>query len=197
MAQPGKDRKLSKDAILDLAQELFSRKGYRNTSLRDLTTTFDVSRPAIYYYFKNKMEILAELHSKGFMENQEQIDGITASDLSTRGKLRKILEIHARTIANHTKRHKVFFLEERELPDDLRKVIKARRKDYLNKSIKLYEQGVREGVFKSLDPKLAVNLLFGACNWLIMWYSDKEGADQESVVQTLMTIVCEGYEAEE
>ena len=59
-----KTKKLSKDAILTEAKQLFSTKGYRGTSLGDLTRSFGVSRPSIYYYYESKMEILSELHSK-------------------------------------------------------------------------------------------------------------------------------------
>lgn len=37
-------------------------------------------------------------------------------------------------------------------------------------------------------------LLLGACNWLTMWYSPKKNIEPEKIVQSLIVILCEGYE---
>ena len=194
MVKRQKSKKLSKDAILTEAKQLFSVKGYRGTTLQDLTSSFGVSRPSIYYYYKSKMEILSELHSQGFTEANISFDEILATDLPTREKFKKILEVHTRTLANDTELHKIFFLDEMEMPIKLRKEIRKRRKDYTNKIIEVYKRGVSEGIFKDIDPKMAVYLLLGACNWLTMWYSPKKDTGPEEVVRSLMEILCKGYE---
>ena len=40
--------------LLDAALELFSRKGYAATSVRELVEAAGVTKPVLYYYFKNK-----------------------------------------------------------------------------------------------------------------------------------------------
>ena len=194
MAKRQKAKKLSKDAILTEAKQLFSVKGYRGTTLQDLTSSFGVSRPSIYYYYKSKMEILSELHSKGFTEANLSFDEILATDIPTREKFKKILEVHTTTLANDTELHKIFFQDEMEMPIRLRKEIRKRRKEYTNKIIDVYKKGVSEGIFKDIDPKMAVYLLLGACNWLTMWYSPKKDTGPEEVVRSLMEILCKGYE---
>jgi hypothetical protein len=140
------------------------------------------------------MEILSELHSKGFTEANISFDEILATDLPTREKFKKILEVHTRTLANDTELHKIFFQDEMEMPIKLRKEIRKRRKDYTNKIIEVYKKGISEGIFKDIDPKMAVYLLLGACNWLTMWYSPKKDKGPEEVVRSLMEILCKGYE---
>ena len=194
MVSRQKSKKLSKDAILNEAKQLFSTKGYRGTTLGDLTKSFGVSRPSIYYYYKSKMEILSELHSKGFNNAMSNFDEVLTTNLPTKEKFRKILEMHTRILANDTELSKVFYLDEMEMPDKLRKEIRKRRRGYTDRIIEVYKKGVSEGIFKNIDPKMAVYLLLGACNWLSMWYSPKKNIDPETVVQSLMTILCEGYE---
>lgn len=194
MVERKKTKKLSKDALLTEAKKLFSTKGYRGTTLRDLSSTFGVSRPSIYYYYTSKMEILSELHAKGFSEGVGKLDKILSSNTPTREKFRKILEVHAQNLAKDTNLQKVFYLDEMELPDKLRKEISNKRRGYTDRLIEVYERGVAEGIFKDIDPRMAVYLLLGACNWLTMWYSPKKRVGPEEIVQTLMTILCEGYE---
>ena len=192
-----KTKKLSKAAILSEAKQLFSTKGYRGTSLRDLTSSFNVSRPALYYYYKNKMEILSELHAKGFDEAVANFDKVLSAELPIREKFRQILEVHTRTLANDTELHKIFYLDEMEIPTKLGKEIRDRRRRYTERIIEVYRAGVEEGIFKDIDPKIAVYLLLGACNWITMWYSPKKKIKTETVVQALMLILSEGYEKEQ
>ena len=194
MVKTKRAKKLSKEAILSEAKQLFSIKGYRGTTLGDLTTSFGVSRPSVYYYYKSKMEILSELHSKGFNEAVSNFDKILSTTLPTKEKFRKILEVHTRNLANDTELSKVFYLDEMEMPDKLRKEIRKRRRGYTDRIIEVYKKGVAEGIFKKIDPKMAVYLLLGACNWLAMWYSPKKNIDPETIVQSLMAILTEGYE---
>ena len=98
MSKGARSKKLSKEAILSEAKRLFSRKGYKGTTLEDLTKSFGVSRPSIYYYYKSKMEILSELHSQGFNEARVELDEILKSDLPTNEKFRKILEAHTKNL---------------------------------------------------------------------------------------------------
>jgi AcrR family transcriptional regulator len=50
-----------KAKLIEAAVRLFVKKGYENTSLKDLANTVGIQAPAIYYYFKSKREILREI----------------------------------------------------------------------------------------------------------------------------------------
>jgi len=49
---------LTKQRIVDAANQLFYRKGFSRTSFSDVVAEADVPRGNIYYYFKSKEEIL-------------------------------------------------------------------------------------------------------------------------------------------
>jgi TetR/AcrR family transcriptional regulator, cholesterol catabolism regulator len=188
------EKKLSKEAILCAAKQLFSVKGYIGTTLEDLTRTFGVSRPSIYYYYKSKMEILSELHSKGFNEAMNNFDNILSGDLPTKEKFRRLLEMHTCNLANDTELSKAFYHDEKEMPAKLQREIKKRRRIYTDKIVDLYKSGVNEGIFKKLNPRMAVYIMLGACNWIAMWYSPDKEVKPEAIVSDLMVILTEGYE---
>jgi AcrR family transcriptional regulator len=189
-----KPKKLSKESILAEAKQLFSSKGYRGTTLSDLTSVFNVSRPSIYYYFKSKVELLSELHKQGFDAASNRFEEVFQSDMPTREKFRKILELHASNLANDTELIKILFMDIDEMPDKLAREILLRRKQHMDRIIEIYKAGVEEGVFKDIDPKIAVYLLMGACNWLTMWYSPKKSVKPEEIVDSLVEILSDGYE---
>ena len=53
---------LKRAALLREAGRAFSIRGYHNTSLDEVARTLDVTKAALYYYVKNKQEILFECH---------------------------------------------------------------------------------------------------------------------------------------
>lgn len=65
MARPrGSHGSETRERILDVAQELFTRQGYDKTSLRDIAARLEITKAALYYYFERKEDILVELHRR-------------------------------------------------------------------------------------------------------------------------------------
>lgn len=57
-----------KKKILEAARELFLQNGYEATSMRKIASAVGFSPTAIYLYYKDKSDIMHDLHSEGFME---------------------------------------------------------------------------------------------------------------------------------
>jgi len=68
----------TKDKILEVANQLFAKHGFGNTSIRDIASAADVNLSAINYHFKNK----ENLYWKVFDYNYEKISS-TIEKIST------------------------------------------------------------------------------------------------------------------
>ena len=64
-AQRGQQRQIKRDAVLATAAQLFNERGFHATSLDDIAARLNVSKPTLYYYVKNKDEILIECVRNG------------------------------------------------------------------------------------------------------------------------------------
>ena len=69
--RPGSDRPSSDQAgastrerILDVALELFTDQGFDGTSMREIAERLNITKPAIYYHFASKEDILMALHMR-------------------------------------------------------------------------------------------------------------------------------------
>jgi len=68
----GKERRrVEKDGaarkrLMESALELFTRKGYASTTVREIVAAAGVTQPVLYYYFRNKEGIYLELMEQGF-----------------------------------------------------------------------------------------------------------------------------------
>ena len=67
------DAERTRRAILDEAVRLFAEKGVSETSLEEIARAANVTRGAIYWHFKNKMEIFDALHERLYQPLSEMI----------------------------------------------------------------------------------------------------------------------------
>jgi len=69
--QPGRDQPSgdpggasTRERILEVALDLFTDQGFDGTSMREIAERLHISKPAIYYHFASKEEILMALHMR-------------------------------------------------------------------------------------------------------------------------------------
>ncbi len=58
------DAEATRQKLLDAAEILFSEKGVSNTSLADIALAAGVTRGAIYWHFKNKVDLFEAMHAR-------------------------------------------------------------------------------------------------------------------------------------
>jgi AcrR family transcriptional regulator len=65
-SQPGGNQAdaSTRERILDVALDLFTEQGFDGTSMREIAEQLHISKPAIYYHFASKEEILMALHMR-------------------------------------------------------------------------------------------------------------------------------------
>ncbi len=61
-----REREEMRKAIVDAAAELYMSEGYESISIRNIAEKIEYTPGAIYSYFKDKDEIVFELHLRGF-----------------------------------------------------------------------------------------------------------------------------------
>ncbi len=58
--KPGRPLEYDLENVLDIATDLFMRKGYQDTSLRDLLIAMNISKSSFYYAFGSKYELFEQ-----------------------------------------------------------------------------------------------------------------------------------------
>jgi len=69
----------TRERILEVALELFTRQGYDKTSLRDIAERLQITKAALYYYFERKEDILLELHLRFHAKGTNLLDELEAA----------------------------------------------------------------------------------------------------------------------
>jgi AcrR family transcriptional regulator len=91
MEKRGIQDKSSKETVrqrlLAAATDLFARKGYAATTVREIVQSARVTKPVLYYYFQNKEGIYLELMRQTFSNVDYLVDFSRGEKGSTREKL--------------------------------------------------------------------------------------------------------------
>jgi len=71
----------ARERLLKSATGLFTRKGYSGTTVREIVAAAGVTKPVLYYYFRNKEGIYLELMRGGF----SRFDSLLGESVAGRG----------------------------------------------------------------------------------------------------------------
>jgi AcrR family transcriptional regulator len=80
--------------ILEAAEDLFSKNGFHETSIKQITKAAGVNQGLVYYYFKDKNDIVASLFTdtvrdlSAAVEGKSQVPGGTAGAANVREAIR-------------------------------------------------------------------------------------------------------------
>jgi AcrR family transcriptional regulator len=128
-----------------------------------------VTKPTLYYYVKNKEEILFECVRIGLTMLQEAIHEVGATGGSAADKLtaamRKYTEIVTMDFGMC-----VIRVGEDPLPPDSKLKIRGIKAAIDLEFRELIIQGIAEGSIRPCDPKIAAFTIAGAISWIGRWY---------------------------
>lgn len=185
-----------REQILRRAAEAFAERGLAQTSLEEIAASVGITREALYYYFKNRIEILLEIIFPTSTSLLRGIKVVMDSKSSSREKLKSAIDLHLSAFTPSYIEMSIA-LREDHLHIDNPKVKELKRmwEEYGSYWEKLIGQGMEEGVFRAdLDPKIASYGLLGMVNWVSRWYRAGQDVSIEDIGQTFFLLVTQGLD---
>ena len=165
-------KELVERQIFESATALFAERGFAGTSLQDIALAAGLTRPALYYYFSNKDELLARLVRDTTMDAAQQLESVGADhpDLGPAAHLHEL--VHRSTLfqAEHRDQFRLLLRSEAELPEDLLDLYAEGRRRVFAVFTSAIEAGVSSGAFRPADPKTVALGLIGMVNWVAWWH---------------------------
>ena len=159
-----------RDRILVEAAALFSTHGYSGASVEALAERIGVTKPFIYYYMKNKQEILTAICE---MTIDLPLEAILHAKSAGGSPTKTLFEFVRRfTHAQITNQQlvSVFFREEPNLPKKSRESLRKKRREFDKYLTELLQEGVDSGEFQIDDVPIATMAIDGMVCWIFTWY---------------------------
>lgn len=170
-----------KEEILRSASLVIARNGYQNATMEDIAAELLMTKGSLYYYFKNKEELLYKCHELILSGAMERIEELFLENLSSKEKMKRAIKIHLDIVIREKE---VFNLigrpEQIFSSENILKVLK-KRDEYASIFDKIIDEGVAEGEFVIDHKKMARMMILGAANWVQVWYSTEGKYGKEEV----------------
>nr|WP_150783452.1 MULTISPECIES: TetR/AcrR family transcriptional regulator [Pseudomonas]NYU05650.1 TetR/AcrR family transcriptional regulator [Pseudomonas sp. SbOxS1]VVO67637.1 HTH-type transcriptional repressor KstR2 [Pseudomonas fluorescens] len=181
------------DEILSSAATLFAEKGFRAITITDIAARLGYTKSVVYYYFKNKNEILWQIFNRMYEKYQATIDEIQSQDLPADEALRRILHSHALHVMKQKDWTAIYFRDESELEPDQQVLMRKRKREYDAKIEVVYQRGILEKTFKDVPPHIAISGFMGMCNWLHTWFNEQGSHTPEQIADYYCDLMSGGY----
>ena len=162
-------REAKRQAVLQAAAELFNERGFHATSLDDIAARLNVSKPTLYYYVKNKDEILLQCVSQGLEMTLEGIEASRQAGGNAVDQLRACMQVYAGVVTQPFGMCLIRVGDE-EVPEPSRTELRRMKSEIDQAFRRLVAQGVQEGTLAPCDPKMTAFVIAGALSWIGRWY---------------------------
>jgi AcrR family transcriptional regulator len=180
--------------ILRSAAKAFGRHGFYGSSVDDIAHALHMNKANLYYYFRNKEEILYFCHDYSLDLLLKILKDVEAGGSSPEEKVRKLVVTFVHVIIDEL--HGTGLTQNLVALSRwrLRKII-AKRDEFDRGLRRILKEGIRSGVFRKNDRKLLTFAILGAINWIPRWFDPRGRASSEEIATTFADYLVAGLMA--
>lgn len=146
--------------IASKATKLFIKKGFSDTSMRDISRATRITLGNLYSYIKKKEDILClvfELYHKSWVKVLEK-NGIYELD-DPEEQIRMAIRAMVISCEAYQDEIKLMYLESRFLPKRFLKIAMENERQLVEAFEKMIRRGIERGTFDVEDPFFAANMI--------------------------------------
>ena len=181
MARPanGADRRIE---ILKSAAAAFRRRGYHGASVDEIASALEMTKGNLYYYFRNKEEILYACHDYSLDVLLALMLDVQAGGSRPDDKLRRLILAFVHLMLDELQ-GTALTLDLQALSPPLQRRIIAKRDRFDRGLREIVQQGIDSGLFRAGDPKMIGFAIMGAVNWITKWFDPAGPMTSEQIGQ--------------
>ena len=186
-----RDPASKREAVLKTAAQLFLEKSYGRTSLNDVAERLNITKPALYHYFRSKEEILVECYRLGTTLIGETLNEIASHCGTGLEKVEAFIHSYANVMTLNFGRC-VMRLDEGDLSSEALAEVRAYKRK-IDRRLRLFiQEGIEDGSVAACDPKIAAFAIAGALNWICQWYEPEGALSAEEIASQFARTLTQG-----
>ena len=178
--------------ILKAAAACFNEKGYSGTSLKDVARGLGLTDAALYYYVRNKEELVYQCYLRAAELGSEAIERAMREGDTGINQARLYLKYHVEIMVGD--RGPVAIMS--EIPsldrDHRNEILTASRRHSL-KFEKIISTGIADGSIAPCDVRMTGNAIMGAINWIPKWFHG-DAKTAKAIVEQFPSVLTAGLD---
>jgi AcrR family transcriptional regulator len=159
-------QRLSRTQLLDAAEEVFGRRGFYETTLRDVAELAEFSVGSVYSFFENKEDLYLHVFLRRGEEYLPAMRAVVEEGGGARRQLHRLVDFEVGFFREHPHFGRLYLRSARagvpptsDSPVD--RVLVERVDEAMAIHSEVFSRGQREGVFCDGDPEVLARLLSG------------------------------------
>ena len=180
-----------RDAVLRTAVQLFLEQGYHRATLTEVAERLNITKPALYNYFRGKEDILFECWALGQERVDDFIAGIDAAGGLGLAKLRTLIHAYAEVMTTDYGASLVRF-DPRDLTEKNSRIVRAAKRSIDRTFRKYIADGISDGSIRTCDPKMTAFVIAGSLNWIGHWFRRDGAMSAEAIADEFTERLTEG-----
>jgi AcrR family transcriptional regulator len=158
-------------AVLETAARLICEKGYEAASVQDIAGACGLTKAGLYYYIRSKEDLLLEIQNYGMDIFEERVLLPVLSIADPVERLKACMEKNIHLVTEGWSKEVTIILHEHEtLTGAARQQINARKKRYVHFLESSFEEAMREGRIRRVEPRVAAFAFLGQVLWIYKWF---------------------------
>ncbi len=161
--------------IIDTASALYAKKGYKATSIQEISEMAGVSLPVTYRYVNKKSDIMRMIMEDVLMIFQDSLLKQTQGVDDPKEKLSIAVTLFFRTLDQHKEKALLIYQKSNSLDRSSKSRIMALEIEMVNILAKIITEGIEKGVFNEVNVDLiAYNIVMMGHMWALKrWHFKK------------------------
>jgi AcrR family transcriptional regulator len=182
----------SKERLIQVAIDLFSVKGFKGTSIRDIAHEMGMSISNIYHYFGSKEGLWLAILEHSSMGVFEQLREVSKLEMDPLEHFKLLVEAHVARSKYHQKESKIFFIDEEHLTKEGQKINQRIQREILDIYVKELRILEEMGYVKCRSLKVLAFNILAVINGQLRWYRPGGLMTIEEVAQEIVSFVFHG-----
>ncbi len=193
-------KKRKKDLIYEQAAQLFTEKGYKAASMRELAERVGLKVSSLYSHIGSKEELLQKICFDNANLFTQGMDRIDAMDEKVTDKIKAVIALHVDMAVQNPSSVTVFSNEWKHLSVDATEQFNLKyflklRKDYENRFRQILILGINKGELKNMNPDIALFTIITSVRWLHYWYKPSRMLDANQLIEQIASLILYGIES--
>lgn len=164
---------LQRDRLLKAAAHCFNQKGYSGTSLKDVARQLGLTDAALYYYVRNKEELVYQCYVRAADIGRDAMDRAIADADCGFDQVRLYIRYHLEYMLGD--RGPIAIMSEiPSLRPDHRDQVLEFSRLHSSRFETLLKTGIEDGSIVCRDVRMTGNAIMGSINWIPKWFHGDE-----------------------